>query len=427
MTRSRAAAIVATIALGTALFTLFVLWPAQRIVDVTFDPYNYAGLARQMLSEGFAAHGLTKREASLYPAFIALVYAIAGSRPLIVTLLQCGIFAGTCALIVNIGARLFNVRTGLIAGLLFAIDPVPLRYVADLHMETLLTFAVTLNVWSMVRFHERPSVREGLLVGLTAGLATLTKGVAIVPPLVFGAYGMWRVGTAYLRGQRPQASPQSVVAIALATALVIAPWTARNYRVTGGRFVLIAPGFSDAFLRGYVFSRSEFALLRRPPYTDAENECNAWFRDLCRRAGTEFGRDEVRNEGILAAEATRKIIAEPGELARKVVVGLFTFWYQMTTRFNSAVTGGIALAMWGLAMAGWSRGRREQRPLWLLMMPIVAMNVFIAVLCSLGRYSLPIIPCLAVLAAFGVDTLLSARVAAQSEGVARRMSTTLML
>jgi hypothetical protein len=37
------------------------------------------------------------------------------------------------------------------------------------------------------------------------------------------------------------------------------------------------------------------------------------------------------------------------------------------------------------------------------------MNVFIALLCSLGRYSLPIIPCLIVLAASGVDTLMRVR------------------
>jgi hypothetical protein len=41
--------------------------------------------------------------------------------------------------------------------------------------------------------------------------------------------------------------------------------------------------------------------------------------------------------------------------------------------------------------------------------PIVALNVFVAILVPLGRYSTPILPCLAVLAAFGVDTLLERR------------------
>jgi hypothetical protein len=37
------------------------------------------------------------------------------------------------------------------------------------------------------------------------------------------------------------------------------------------------------------------------------------------------------------------------------------------------------------------------------------MNVFVATLIPLGRYSVPILPCLMILAAFGVDSLLSRR------------------
>jgi hypothetical protein len=260
-------------------------------------------------------------------------------------------------------------------------------------------------VWTMVRFYERRTVGRGIAVGVVAGLAALTKGVAIVPPLVFGAVWVIADVAAAWRGRSRPAPWPAVAAIALATIVIIAPWTARNYRVTGGRFVLIAPGLSDAFLRGYVFSRPEYALLRRPPYIDAENECNVWLAAICRRAGAEFGRDEVRDEAILGAEARRLIVSSPGETVRKTAVGLLTFWYQMTTVATSAVAGLIALAAWLVAIPGWRRSRREGRPGWLVLMPIIAMNVFIAALCSLGRYSMPILPCLMILAAFGLDTL----------------------
>jgi len=68
------------------------------------------------------------------------------------------------------------------------------------------------------------------------------------------------------------------------------PWTYRNYQVTGGRFVLLTPGASDSFLRGYVFTRWEFATLRKPPYIDAENESNNWFRKIASDAGTLWDR-----------------------------------------------------------------------------------------------------------------------------------------
>jgi hypothetical protein len=67
----------------------------------------------------------------------------------------------------------------------------------------------------------------------------------------------------------------------------------------------------------------------------------------------------------------------------------------------------LALIGWALAFVGLRRASREGRPSWLIWLPIVVMNVFVALLIPLGRYSVPIIPCLMILAAFGVDTLLN--------------------
>jgi uncharacterized membrane protein YhhN len=63
-----------------------------------------------------------------------------------------------------------------------------------------------------------------------------------------------------------------------------------------------------------------------------------------------------------------------------------------------------------LALVGLTRSRHAGRPNWLLLMPILSMNVFIALRCSLGRYSIPVLPLLLILAASGVDALLTRRV-----------------
>ena len=52
---------------------------------------------------------------------------------------------------------------------------------------------------------------------------------------------------------------------------------------------------------------------------------------------------------------------------------------------------------------------RERRPAWLLLLPIFYLNISLALLLALGRYSVPILPALMVLAAFGADTLLTRR------------------
>lgn len=195
------------------------------------------------------------------------------------------------------------------------------------------------------------------------------------------------------------------LAVVITMAAVVAPWTYRNYRVSG-RFVLLTPGTADAFLRGYIFTRLEFATLRKPPYVYAENESNAWFRKIAQDAGTRWELDEIVDEDNNKRVMQQMIREHPADTARKFFVGLFTFWYEMTNVRNSLLTGVLALASWLLAFVGLKRAHAENRSAWLLLLPICVVNVFVAALIPLGRYSVPILPCLSVLAAFGVDTLL---------------------
>jgi hypothetical protein len=249
-------------------------------------------------------------------------------------------------------------------------------------------------------------VPNGIVLGAVGMIATLTKGV-ILPVVI--AYGIvWLVRG--LRRAPGVANPLgAVIAIFVTMAVVVAPWTYRNYRVTGGKFVLLTPGAPDAFLRGYIFTRLEFATLQKPPYTDAENESNALFRRIAREAGTTWELDEVADDVNNGRVMKAMIIEHPFDTIRKVVVGLFTFWYEMTSLKNSLVPGVLALAGWMLALIGLKRARIERRPSWLLLLPIIVLNVVVATLVPLGRYSVPILPCLAIMAAFGIDTLIGHR------------------
>jgi len=393
------AVIVAAVATGAALLVVLVFSHFQNLVLNLGDPYEYGKIARGFVEHGFTK--LTRRAASLYPELIAVVYRLGGSDRIII-FLQCLFHAATCVLVFRLGLRIYNARTGLLAGLFCAFHPMLLRYVPDLHMESLLVFMCTLTVWTTVRFHDRPTIANGILVGVVGMCATLTKGVMLPYLGIFGIVS----GVSALR-QRSTQHVAAVVAMFVAMAVVLAPWTYRNYQVTGGRFVLLTPGASDSFLRGYVFTRWEFATLQKPPYTDAENEVNNWFRQIARDAGTEWERDEVVDEENNARVAKRLIVTEPLDTARKIFVGLFTFWYEMTSLKNSLIPGSLALVSWALAIVGLMRAHREGRPSWLIWLPIVVMNVFVALLIPLGRYSVPILPCLMILAAFGVDTLLN--------------------
>jgi 4-amino-4-deoxy-L-arabinose transferase-like glycosyltransferase len=350
---------------------------------------------------------------------IAFVYLVTGERPIALQLVQALMLGGISVFAFYVGRDLFNPRTGLIAGIISAVHPVLLRYVPDVHLETFLTFLCTLTLWRSVLFLKRPGMRNGALFGLCAALAVLTKPVVLLYPVAFAAWwlvtGLWSShGHPQSIAARTQTSlslparAAALGAIFFAMAVVILPWTYRNYR-SSGHFVLVTTGAGDAFLRGYFFSKPDYALLRLPPYTNAENECNAAFQALCLQAGTVWGRDDIETEKILSRAAKERLRADPGAFVRKFGVQLITFWYEMTNLKNSLIAGLTAGLLWIFAILGWRRARTEGYVSWPLFLPIFCLNVSLAVLLALGRYSVPVLPALGILAAFGIDTLIRRR------------------
>lgn len=397
--------IVPLAGLVTSLTVVALLWRSQGLVDSRPDPYWFSQMAESLINgEGFAKYGsLLHRRTPGYPFFIAALYSVFGVKLIAVQIAQCLLFAGTCWLVQDLGRRIYSEPVGLWAGLLCAVHPSLLRYVPDLHLETLLTFLFTLSTWLSCRFYEKPTLRRGAGLGVTWGLASLTKAVVMLYPAVFAV--LWFLS---LRRHSPsrRVAPQGLAPIAVALlgmALTISPWTIRNYAVTG-HFVPITTGVNDAILRSYVFSRTEFVTLRKPPYTDAENEVNARFRALCAAQGAVWEADDLQTEKILGQEARRVVLSSPLGFVKKTFVGLFTFWYQMTSLPNSLAAGAMALVAWLFAAIGLRRSWTERQPVWLLLAPILYLNLFLAALLSLGRYSVPVMPCLVVLAAFGVHT-----------------------
>ena len=177
----------AAFAVGLAVVLCGFPFPVVR--RSSFDPYCFGAMGKSIVQgDGFAPYGaLIQRRAPLYPLMIAGLYALFGEQPLTVYIAQALLLAGTCVLVFDIGRRMFNVRTGLIAAALVGLNPMLLRYVGDLQLESLLTFLLTLTVWLSVRFYARPTVLNGVLVGAAAGLASLTKSVALPWPFLLAA------------------------------------------------------------------------------------------------------------------------------------------------------------------------------------------------------------------------------------------------
>ncbi|MET0790898.1 MAG: glycosyltransferase family 39 protein [Polyangiaceae bacterium] len=390
------------VALLVALFMTFVLWRHQGAVDQTDDPYGFSQLGRG-IAEGRGFMQLshpelpTTRRAPLYPAVIGLLYFLGGPHTVLVRIFQCFVAAGTATLTFATGRRVFSQGVGIVAAALCAFHPMVLRYVPDLQVECLLTFFTTLMVWCGVSFFERPSLKVGAALGASGALGALVKGVLVVCPPIFAACWLLR----QLRRREPLRLG-SVIAIAVAMCVVILPWTARNYKVTGGHFMLISSNAGGEFLRGYVFAQPKYYLLQKKPYTDGENEANQMEIDLFNAHGLHWGDESIEIERLLGAAAKQKAVEDPVALVKKIFVGWFAFWYELTTPLNSLVVGASALVAWAFALIGWLRARAQGGILWPVLQPIIALNALYAVMLALGRYSAPTIPTLMVLAAWGL-------------------------
>ena len=392
--------------LGAALFMTLVVWPHQNTVIRSDDPYSFS-LLGQRIADG---HGLAQlanpdlpsmRRAPLYPGVIGFLYLIGGPHTILVRLLQCLMAGGTAALTYSIGKRMFSKQVGLLAAVLCAFHPMVVRYVPDIQVECFLTFFMTLMVWCGVRFLDKPTIANGAALGAAGALGALVKGVLVVCPPVFAVFWLVR----RLRRREPL-QIASVAAIGVAMCIVILPWTARNYKVTGGQFVLISVNAGGEFLRGYVFAQPKYYLLQQRPYVEGELEANQMEIDLFKAQGLVWERDEAETERVVSKAAKEKLHGDPAGFVRKFFIGVFTFWYELTNRSNSLAIGSVALVSWALAIFGWFRARAANIAVWPLLQPILTVNLLYAVLLSLGRYSAPTIPTLMVLTSWGIVSVL---------------------
>ena len=396
------------VAAAVAAIVVFVLFGKQSLVGLNRDPYGF-GLMGRSIAEGNSFQGfgsLLHRRSPLYPIVVGGGYRVFGPNLRAMLVVHCLMFAGTAVLAYDLARRLFTLRTGVIAAALCILHPMLLRYTPHLHLETQLILLYTLLVWLLVRFREQPTLLNAALVGVVAGLNSLTKAVAVLLPLVFLIGWLLERRNRAKRGETVTAVPWLPFATVFVTmGLTIVPWTIRNYQVTG-HFVPITSGTSDAFLRGFIFSETKYITLSEPPYTGAENASNAYFNRLADEAGTVWERDDYESDQILNEEAKRRFKAEPLAVVRKTVLGVFTFWYQLTSLPSSALALAAAVGAWALAIVAWRRAKRMQISTWQLFLPVLYLNAVLAPLLALGRYSAPVLPTLMILAAFGIDGLL---------------------
>lgn len=169
-----------------------------------------------------------------YPALLAGVYALSGGSVLAGKLVNAFYAALATLFTYGIGTRLFGPTPGLLAALLFAACPDDVFYSNFLLSEPLFAALFSGLVWLFVVLQQRrpePGPLAWLALGAAAGIATLTRGIALAWLVVPTA--VWLAQSRALRPAWPRAG---LALLGLVCALL--PWTLRNQVQLGAPILL---------------------------------------------------------------------------------------------------------------------------------------------------------------------------------------------
>jgi 4-amino-4-deoxy-L-arabinose transferase-like glycosyltransferase len=200
------------------------------------DQVSYEALAQSLLAgRGYSftenwypftpANAPTAHWSFLYPLYLAATYAVFGLHPLAARLVQAILGGALISLLVYlIGRRVANEETGLVAAGLAAVYGYFVYYSAALMTETFFIVSVLWSLYLALELKEKPALGRWVLLGAVLGVAALLRQTILIfaPFLMLWLY--WE-----LRSQSVRwwcfFVPAGMVA------LLIVPWTVRNYVV----------------------------------------------------------------------------------------------------------------------------------------------------------------------------------------------------
>jgi hypothetical protein len=160
-----------------------------------------------------------------WPGFLGGVFWLTGPSPLVGQIVNLVCAAAIFVSTLRLGSILFaDPRVGRLGVLLLTIYPNQIAYVPLLSTELFYTVLVLLAVDLLVGGE---NTLRWIAGGGVFGFATLTKAQTLLLPAVLLA-AWWAAGS---HDRRMRRSLGRAVVVYAAMAVVILPWTARNYRV----------------------------------------------------------------------------------------------------------------------------------------------------------------------------------------------------
>jgi 4-amino-4-deoxy-L-arabinose transferase-like glycosyltransferase len=373
------------------------------------DQESYDMLARQVLAgKGFTvitdwwpltrAGESTAHWSYLYTLYLAGVYAIFGPNPVVARLIQAVVVGALWPVLTFVlGRRIASERVGLIASAWSAVYGYFSYYGAALMTEAFYITAILASLWLTVRLAQaRPaSIRGYLLLGLCLGITVLLRQVF----LLFVPIQLLWLGVALWRGRAPfRRTAVRLAAPLLVMAVLIAPWTVRNY-LAFHQFVLLNTNAGFAFFWGNhpIYGTTFQATLKG----------DVRYADLVPAALKPL--NEAALDSALLREGIGFVTADPVRYALLSFSRLHTFFVFWPEPDSGTLSNVVRVMAFGVALpfmlAGLAMAIRQWRR-WSLLYAFAAVYSAAHLLSwALIRYRLPVDAVLILFAALPIDVV----------------------
>jgi len=316
MNAKRRLALAAILGLGLGLRLAYVGCLAGETVFASVDAKGYQILATNLLQRGafslqtdppYLPDGI---RTPLYPALLALILSAGFDAGHAVPLAQALLDTATVALVYGLVSRLTTPRRGLLAALLYALNPISLLFIGEGLTEILLAFLLALTFYIFVIGLQADRKRYTLLAasGLLSAACILCKPNVVALPLIL-ALGL------VVHARHPSWQMAREAGLLLGAALLgLSPWLVRNRLASGQWFLSLA--FDDNLAHvSAVATIAEAQGEEVSPWTPRWQEI--YLTQVAIPTGRQYG---WTGEALTAGEAThrqRQLAATAGEIIGK--------------------------------------------------------------------------------------------------------------
>jgi 4-amino-4-deoxy-L-arabinose transferase-like glycosyltransferase len=322
---------------------------------------------------------------------------------------------GTCLLLVLLARQLWGNRAALLAGLLYAVHVPIIYYNANIEQFTSVLPLVFLWFYLFSSWDLGCSKKwTPWALGLVSGVLMLNKTVYLPLALVSIVAIVW------LKRKTPQFSKvcRQASIVLVTAALVVAPWTYRNYVVTEGALVPVQTLFWGNVWQRYVIADLdatdgtnradgrivEYILLRRAELFDTvANTSGAKLRGPKR---------DVYDEQVFRDQVFEWFRSKPTQFLKNVTGNIWAFWVRAENLRKTQIMLGMQMVLLGAALLGFGLTIRYRQFIKIRfgLLLILTLWAEYSLVIAWARYSLDTVPVLAVVFGIGIDEWMKRKV-----------------